>query len=154
MCMCSCKSYIFKQSVCGFFSCYSFAHSQSKFLLRTQSHYGTCTDDPHALLLNFITRMPCINGFLFPPLPPSPLFKSLCICFNSSIVFEWAYQGEVHLLVRKATDCLACIYWLSQFCPLDTGKDRPDQWCENKYFKDDINDSDRLYVSVPLKRAH
>lgn len=43
------------------FSCYSFAHSHFKFFLTVQSHYRTCTDDPHALLINSITVMPCIN---------------------------------------------------------------------------------------------
>lgn len=47
-----------------FFSCYSFAYSQFKIFRRIQSYCGTCTDDPHALLINSITGMPCINGFL------------------------------------------------------------------------------------------
>lgn len=46
------------------FYSYSFAHSQFEFFHRVQSHDRTCTDDPHTLLINSITRMLCIDGFL------------------------------------------------------------------------------------------
>jgi len=120
------------------FSCYSFAHSQAKFFLRTQSHCRTCTEDPHAVLIKFITRMTCINRFLF----FFPFLKHICICFNSTMrVFKQTYETGAYLLAGKAAGSLALTGFLSF---VHWTVEKSDRWCEIKYFKDGVSDSDSL----------